>query len=180
MNKKIIIIDIETTDFLNKGGLIVEVGIVELDLTNGNRTPIYNRLVCEEGFGEEHKGAWIFSNSSLKYEDVLKAEPLDARKLQEILAKYHATAYNKKFDFDFLSSRGLGINELPCPMIALTPVCKLPGKFGKYKWPKVQEAWDILFPNVPYVEEHRGYDDALHEALLVYKLHTSGVVNYGG
>ena len=176
---KIIIVDIETTDFLKRNGLIVEVGIVELDLTNGNRTPIYNTLVREEGFGEEHKDAWIFSNSNLKHEEVLTAKPLDREKLQEIFNKYSATAYNKRFDFDFLASRGLKIKELPCPMEALTPICKLPGKFGSYKWPKVQEAWDILFPEVPYIEEHRGFDDALHEALLVYHLHKNGVVNYG-
>ena len=33
--EKILILDIETTGFLQEGGKIVEVGIVELDLSNG-------------------------------------------------------------------------------------------------------------------------------------------------
>jgi len=27
-----------------------------------------------------------------------------------------------------------------CTMRAMTPICKLPGNYGKYKWPKLQEA----------------------------------------
>ena len=176
--KKIAIVDIETTDFLNQGGLIVEVGIVELDLETGEVKTLYDELIREESFGEAHKDAWIFSNSSLTYEEVLAAKPIDRDAIQEILNKYSATAYNKRFDFDFLKSRGIEAKELPCPMKALTPILKLPGNYG-YKWPKVQEAWDILFPSIPYIEEHRGADDARHEAKLVYHLHKSGAVNYG-
>lgn len=32
-----------------------------------------------------------------------------------------------------------------CTMLATTPVCCLAGKFGKYKWPKLIEAYYILF-----------------------------------
>ena len=146
-NSKIAIVDIETTDFLNNGGLIVEIGIVELNLETGEVKTLYDELVKEESFGEYHKNSWIFSNSNLTYDEVLKANPIDYNKIQDILNKYSATAYNKRFDFDFLKSRGFVIKELPCPMKALTPILKLPGNYG-YKWPKVQEAWDILFPNI--------------------------------
>lgn len=37
---KILILDIETTGFLQQGGKIVEIGIVELDLSNGNKKKI--------------------------------------------------------------------------------------------------------------------------------------------
>ena len=58
-----------------------------------------------------------------------------------------------------------------------TELCKLPNKNGysNYKWPSVEEAWKHFFPNVPYVEQHRGADDAKHEALIVYELYKMGV-----
>ncbi|MDD2999466.1 MAG: hypothetical protein PHV05_10435 [Candidatus Riflebacteria bacterium] len=59
---KIAIVDIETTGFLPKG-LILEVGIAELDLETGNAIPIYDKLVKESGFSEEHNSSWIFKNS---------------------------------------------------------------------------------------------------------------------
>ena len=42
--KKILILDIETTGFLNQGGSIVEIGIVELNLDTGE---ISMRHHCE-------------------------------------------------------------------------------------------------------------------------------------
>ncbi|MDD3001685.1 MAG: UvrD-helicase domain-containing protein [Candidatus Riflebacteria bacterium] len=171
---KIAIVDIETTGFMPKG-LILEVGIAELDLKTGNVTPIYDKLVKEEGFGEEHKNSWIFKNSDLKFEEITEAEPLNVPAIQEILNNYPATAFNKRFDFGFLRPRGLKINELDCPMLLATNICKLPGKFGKHKWPTVEEAWKHFFPNEPYSEKHRGADDALHEAKIVYELYKMGV-----
>jgi len=172
MSKKIAIVDIETTGFLPRG-LIVEVGISELDLDTGEVKLIYNELVKEPGFCEEdHMVSWIFTNTDLKFEDVMKADPLDVKTIQVILDKYPTTAYNKKFDFGFFKLRGLKVNELPCPMIISTNLCKLEKKRGSgYKWPKVQEVWDFLFPDSGYIETHRGGDDSVHEAKIVYELY---------
>jgi len=175
---KIAVADIETTGFLNNGGLIVEVGIILLDLDTGETEHIYNELVREDGFNEEHKESWIFDNSDLTHEEVMDAKPLDKEKIQEIFDRYPATAYNKAFDFDFLRSRGLIINDLPCPMLLSTDICKITSKNGYgNKWPKVQEAWDFFFPDADYIEAHRGADDAEHEALIVYELYKRGVFN---
>lgn len=36
--------------------------------------------------------------------------------------------------------------EMFCVMKAMTDICKLPGKYpGKYKWPKLQEAYEFAF-----------------------------------
>ena len=167
---KIVVVDIETTGFQKEGGLIVEVGIVELCLESGFTRIIYNELVRESGYNSSHKDSWIFSNSDLTHNDVCCASPLDIEKIQSILDKYMATAYNKDFDFNFLRSRGLTINELPCPMKIATDICKIPSPYGYgYKWPKVQEAYDFLFGKTNYIEKHRGADDAMHEAQIVYK-----------
>ena len=106
----------------------------------------------------------------------MRANPLNKEKVQEIFDKYPATAYNKKFDFDFLRDRGLVIRDLPCPMILATDICKIPHANGYgNKWPKVQEAWDFFFPDTGYIEKHRGANDAEHEALIVHELHKLGV-----
>ena len=55
-------------------------------------------------------------------------------------------------------------------MLVSTPICKIPNKWGKDKWPKVEEAYNFFFPGNDYVELHRGADDAFHEADIVFEL----------
>ena len=180
--KKITVLDIETSGFLNQGGSIVEIGIVELNLDNGEVKGLFNSLCKEDIFDETHKEGrfgWIFDNSDLKFEDVMNAPAFDSvkKQVQEILDKYPlgCTAFNNSFDFGFLRDRGLRIKGLPCPMKLSTPICKLPGNYGGYKWPKVQEAFDYFFPDNDYTEKHRGMDDAEHEAQIVYELYKMGI-----
>ena len=87
-----------------------------------------------------------------------------------------AAAYNKEFDFGFLKYRGFKIQELPCPMIAATNIIKIPPKLPDtlYKWPSVEESWSFYFPETTYFELHRAYDDALHEAMIIYEMYTRG------
>lgn len=181
---KIAVLDIETTGFLLEGGSIVEIGIVELNLDNGDINVIYDSLCREKILTAKHRKepfGWIFRNSDLKPEDVRSAPPFEQVKeeVQDILNQYPAgaTAFNKKFDFDFLKDRGIEIKELPCPMLIAADVCKLPNKWGypDYKWPKVEEAFSHLFPDVEYTEKHRGADDAKHEAMIVYELFKMGL-----
>ncbi|MBS3749079.1 MAG: 3'-5' exonuclease [Candidatus Thermoplasmatota archaeon] len=171
---EIIVVDIETTGFLKQQGLIVEIGMVKLNLETGKRTIMYDELVKEEGFDKRHQHAWIFQNSDLCFEKVLKAPPLDYSLLQELFNTYPATAYNKRFDFDFLNDRGLKIKELDCPMKLSTTLCKLPGYYG-YKWPTVQEAYNFFFEDNDYVELHRACDDAFHESEIVWELYKQGI-----
>lgn len=175
---KILILDIETTGFLNQGGSIVEIGIVELDLDTGEIKEVFESLVKEKILTAKHRQepfGWIFNNSDLTASDVRNApeETEVFLQVQAILNKYPlgCTAFNKKFDFDFLKSRGIGIKELPCPMILSTDICKLPGRFDNYKWPKVEEAFKYFYPDIDYTEKHRGLDDAKHEAMIVYALY---------
>lgn len=176
MKNKIAIVDIETTGFLDNGGLILEVGIVELDLKTGETKMLYDELVREETYNHTHKTSWIFENSDLTHNEICCASPLDKARIQEIFNKYPVTAYNKKFDFDFLRSRGVNtIIELDCPMIILTDICKIPHPNGYgWKWPKVEESWDFLFGQTGYIEKHRGLDDAHHEAKIIHELHKRG------
>lgn len=175
------VVDIETTNFINKGGKICEVGVVTLT-PDGRAIPRLNFVCQEQGLTPNDKDAWIFSNSDLTLEGVLKAPMFSqhAGDLQQVINEYDAiTAFNKKFDFTFLRSRGIKIpHEVTCPMLAATPVCKLRSPRGGYKWPKVEEAWQFFFPDIEYVELHRGSDDAEHEALLLFELIKLGVIKY--
>lgn len=177
------IVDIETTGFLNQGGKIVEIGIVELDITSGAHKILFDSLIKEDGLSELHTHlpmGWIFQNSTLKYEDLLSAPTLEEVKpqIQEIFDSFFTgiTAFNKAFDFGFLKSRGFRISELPCVMHAAAPVLNLPSK-GKRKGPKrpnVEEAYRFLTGKTAFIESHRAADDAMHEAQIAYELYKRG------
>lgn len=179
--EKILILDIETTGFLQAGGKIVEVGIVELDLANGERKIIFDEVTHEKGITkDEVENSWIIKNSDLTVEAVRTSKSLDVLKpqIQEILHSYQhgSTAFNNVFDFGFMENRGFVFpKKLACPMKISTNICKIPksGGFG-YKWPKVEEAFEFFFGKTGYTESHRGADDAFHEAAIVYELFKMG------
>lgn len=181
---KILVLDIETTGFLQKGGSIVEIGIVELDLSNGNIKEVYNSLCREEILTAKHREepfGWIFRNSDLTIDEVRNAPAFEKVKeeVQELINKYPkgCTAYNNTFDFGFLEDRGISFpKKLACPMKLSTSICKIPSTngYGGYKWPSVEEAFSYFFPEIEYNEKHRGLDDAKHEAMIVYKLFQMG------
>lgn len=54
-------------------------------------------------------------------------------------------------DIDILDSKSLF-----CTMKSSTDLCKFPGRYGKYKWPKLTELYKFLFD-----EEMRGAHDAM-------------------
>jgi DNA polymerase III epsilon subunit-like protein len=178
---KILVLDLETTGFLNENGKIVEIGIVELDLDNGEKKIIYNQVCHEKGITlEDVEKSWIVQNSDLNVEQIKYSPNLDRIKptVQQILNDYPlgATAFNNAFDFGFLEDRGFVFpNKLDCPMKLSTDICQLPSPRGGFKWPKVQEAYDFFFGKTDYIEAHRGADDAFHEAEIVYELYKRGI-----
>ena len=180
MDNKILIIDIETTGWLTDGGSIVEIGAVELDLDTSEITEVFNSLCREKILTAKHRDAWIFHNSDLTPDMVREAPEFEKIKepFQKIVNSYPAgaTAYNRSFDISYLQDRLIAFPKLlPCPMILSTEICKLPGKYANsFKWPKVEEAFNYFFPDFPYNERHRAAHDALHEAMIVYKLYDIG------
>jgi len=173
----IMVLDIETTGFLNQGGCIVEIGCVELNLKTGEIKRLFSSVCREPQMTAKDRDAWIFKNSSLTVEEVRTAPLLEVMKpaLQELFDYYPVTAFNRDFDIPFLQSRGFEFKNLaPCPMLVAMDVLKIPGTYGEFKWPRVEEAFRFLFPGVAYSEAHRGLNDAFDEAAIVYKLYTNG------
>ena len=179
---KIIVIDIETTGLKWRSDLILEIGIIKLDLDTGDIIIKFDSYVREPEFGDKHRNSWIFKNSDLDFKGVENAPLLDDLRqgIQEIFLKYPVTAFNKSFDLGFLKSRGFEFpNELPCIMKTSTNICKIPSpkRWKEYKWPTVQETWDFFFPNTKYIEKHRAADDAAHEAKILYELYQKGLIS---
>jgi len=178
---KILVLDLETTGFLNENGKIVEIGIVELNLDNGEKKIIYNQVCHEKGITlSDVEKSWIVQNSDLNVEQIKYSPSLDRIKptVQMILNDYPlgSTAFNNSFDFGFMENRGFIFpKKLDCPMKLSTDICKIPSPRGGYKWPKVQEAYDFFFGKTDYIEKHRGADDAFHEAEIIYELYKRGI-----
>ena len=173
---KIIVIDIETTGLNPKSDLILEIGIIKLNLDTGNTKIIFDSYVKEPALGDEHRNCWIFENSDLNFEKVEKAPLFDdlRQEIQYIFLKYPVTAFNKSFDLGFLKSRGFEFpNELPCIMLTATDIVQIVVEWG-YKYPTCQEAWNYFFPNIDYIEKHRAADDAVHEAQILYEMYSRG------
>ena len=178
----VIVVDCETTGLDPHYDLILEIGIVELNLLTGETRILFDSIIKEPMFGEEHKYSWIFENSDLSFDDVMNAPILDEVKpeIQAILNRNSVTAYNKSFDFGFLKSRGFDVpNELPCIMKTATNILKIPFRRGnkKYKWPNCQESFEFFFPATDYIEKHRAADDAIHEAMILYEIFQRGYLS---
>lgn len=185
MSRNILIVDIETTGFMPLGK-IVEIGAVSLDIDTGEIAPVFDSLCKPEGITVgEVRTAWIIENG---YIDMVELKA--ARPLKQICAEFQSvidngdwigcTAFNRQFDFSFLEREGIKLPKpLDCPMLLATDICKLPSRNGKpgYKWPKVEEAWAHLI-GTEYVEKHRGCDDAIHEAQIVWKLIEMGIFKF--
>lgn len=177
---KILVLDIETTGLDPLSSKIVEIGIVELDLTSGSILPVFESLCHERPISaEEVSRSWIVQNGYISLDEIRYSPEFNSIKpqIQGIIDCHPAgcTAYNSNFDLSFLITRGIKlVKALPDPMKLSTDICKLPGKYG-YKWPKAEEAYNFFFPNSNYKESHRGLDDAIHEAEIIYKLYEIGV-----
>ena len=180
MDSKILVLDIETTGYTPKNK-IVEIGIVSLDLLNGNIETLFDELIHEDGLILiELENSWIIENSDMKVEDICKAKNLQHyfEQIQKIINEHMLgmTAFSKLFDFAFFHDRGFEIPvELRDPMKASRDIVKALDKNGRIKYPTAEEAYRYFYPGgEDYIEKHRGADDAKHEAKIVYALYKMG------
>ena len=169
MNDQFFILDIETSGLSNKYS-IVEVGIALLDMRYEMVIP-YFHCICQESDKFLDPNAWIFKNSSLSFSFCKDAVDLDdfREHLQKIFDMgIPVIAYNWAFDYGFLRDRGFKINNPPFdPMIVLTNIIKISHVYYGFKFPKVTEAFDFLFPMLEYKEKHRALFDAIDEGYIV-------------
>lgn len=179
MNKEILVLDIETTGLRPNEDLILELGMVKLNLETGEVTPLFDAIFKDSKLTAKHRNAWIFQNGYMTLEEVRDSKPIEnySVEIQKILDDHSGciTAWNRDFDSAFLEKAGFNLGEaIDCPMKKSVDFFQIEGAFG-FKWPKAQEAWDVLFPNTPKVEAHRGLDDSKMEAAIIFELFQRGV-----
>ena len=179
MTSEIIVLDIETTGLNPNIDFILELGMVTLNLDNGQITEVFDHVFKDPKLTAKHRKAWIFENGFMELDEIRNAEPISAymNEIQSIMNPFKGriTAWNRDFDSAFLEKNGFDLGqEMICPMKTSVDYFKIEGNYG-YKWPKAQEAWDILFPDTPKVEEHRGLDDSKMEAAIIFELYKRGV-----
>ncbi len=176
---QVCVVDIETTGLNPRQDFLVEVGICRLDLATGEINPLVNSLVQETGFAARARpNAPIFRQSNLLFRDILEAPPWPAVKplVADACNRFPFAAYNVSFDIGFLRSRGIRPRrELPCIMRAAARICQIKTQTRTAKWPTLVEAWHTFFPDEPYTQLHRAYDDCAREARLLWEMCRSGV-----
>jgi DNA polymerase-3 subunit epsilon len=74
-----------------------------------------------------------------------------------------AMLYRTLADYDMDKYRSI---PRVCTMQSTTDICKLPGRFGKYKWPKLDEAYRKLVDPTGF----KGMHDALSDVMACWRL----------
>ncbi len=113
--------------------------------------------------------------------------------LQGVLSKFtgavgiasHIVGHNTFFDRSIVGAEFLRCDmENPllgkpdiCTMKASTNYCRLPGGYGKYKWPKLQELYRVLF-NQEMGAAHTALVDVEATATCFFELVSLGVIDY--
>ena len=158
---KILIIDVETTGLSPKKGQIVELGITSLDTETGDVEDVYSALAWDGKPFDEN--AWIFSNSDLTVEMVKSAPPLNVERVQAIISQYPLTAFNRRFDYSFLTACGI---KIPYKHECIMALAKK--KLGWSFNPSVVKAYRNLITD-GYEEAHRAMQDARDEARILFE-----------
>jgi len=86
-------------------------------------------------------------------------------------------AHNIEFDMNVMAAQFSRLDKdfniidgVFCTMKAASFVLKLPGKFGKYKWPKLQEAYSSLVDDDGFKGAHDAFADVKACRAVYYKL----------
>ena len=107
--------------------------------------------------------------------------------LRDFIADYESShtmvAHNIGFDYPVLACEMIRygiraknrIENKVCTMNASTDFCRLPGGYGKYKWPKLMELHQILF-NEGFEGAHDAMNDVLACGRAYFELKKRGII----
>ena len=76
MKNEIIVLDIETTGLNPNEDFILELGMVKLNLDNGEITTLFNQVFKDPNLRARHHKAWIFENGFMSVEEIRNALPI--------------------------------------------------------------------------------------------------------
>lgn len=129
---------------------LVQLGAILTDDT-GKETATVDLVIKPDGF-EIPEGASSIHGITTEIARVCGVEEIAATHVfdQLLMASEMLVAHNCDFD-RLIMARGSKIRAKRmkqatfCTMQAMTPICKLPGNYGDYKWPKLIEAYRHAF-----------------------------------
>lgn len=180
---RVLIFDTETSGFPEQGGRLLQFAAHVCDLSYNPPLTIQEFSTLVKCPDEVQKGAFAVHGISQEMSQT-GLDPLAVcRWIAGVAAKCEMiVAHNSQFDikvmdFEFRRSELGGFNppNVFCTMKASTELCELPGRYGNFKWPKLEEALPILCG-----ETLEGAHDALADTrgcrLLFLELAKRGLV----
>ena len=184
----VLIIDTETTGLTGAPkDKVVDIAICRIVLGEDKVEKLYSSVVGHDTaqWDNELKNSWIFENTDMTLEMVNGAPPEEkvVKEVAGIINGQNATSFNFSYDFDKFLYREpwyLYGKFIPfrCIMLASRDVCKLPGLYGEYKWPKLEEAYRMIVKGDPAdirdKQPHRALSDAVMASYILLELHRKG------
>ena len=89
--------------------------------------------------------------------------------------------HNQKFDMQMIDIEAryaplmMDLPEVFCTMMATMDICKLPGRYGNYKWPKLSEALPILCGKELGADAHDAMVDTKGAKEIYFELKKRGL-----
>ena len=185
---EILVIDTETTGLIGAPkDKVVDIAVCRVVLGEDKVEEVYSSVVGHDTSVWDHelKNSWIFGNTDMTLEMVSDAPPEKKviEDVRRIIAGKNATSYNFPYDFDKFLYRepwDLYGRFVPfrCIMDASKNVCKLPGLYDDYKWPRLEEAYRMIVDGDPAgmkdKQMHRALSDAVLASHVLLSLHRKG------
>lgn len=180
---RVLIFDTETSGFPEKGGKLLQFAAHVCDLSFDPPLTVqeFSTLVkcpdpVQEGAFEVHGISQEMTQTGLDPIAICKWITGVSAKCDLIVA--HNSQFDiKVMDFEFRRAGMGGFNpeNVFCTMKASTDLCELPGRYGNYKWPKLEEALPILC-GVSLEGAHDALADTRGCRLLFLELAKRGLV----
>lgn len=184
---KILFFDTETTGKINdfKASVkdfhlfprIIQLAYILTD-ENGNTLESYSELIKPDGWEMPTDQFWIDNGFSQQISEVMGVPIKDAldgfvKNLNECdLIVAHNISFDQRIvgaemcRFDMSAEK----KEKFCTMLGTVDVCKIPGNYGKAKWPKLEELYDFLFSE-KIEDAHDALGDVKSTVRCFFELH---------
>ena len=185
---EVYVVDTETTGLTGAPkDKVVDIAVCRVFLGEDRVDKIYSSVVGHDTkrWNDELRRSWIFENTDLTL-DMVDRAPREAdvvHDISKILSGKNTTSFNFSFDFDkflFREPWGLLHRIVPfrCIMLASKDVCRLPGLYDDYKYPRLDEAYKMIVNGDPAkigdMKAHRAMSDAVVASHILLELHRAG------